>query len=355
MDAAKNEFYVSYRTSWDGPTSTCMALAECAYDVLAEFALRGAFSVSVTPKECAPSWMGEGKKYSTVICGHFPVGVECNCSEDQADSRAAGDGDRCERHAKRATLDDVVKGAFAEATSHERVQELVERKVTDALEGWIDSALTGYNNPVQQAFKSRIQELIVPTIENVRLDNARLDVLLDSLIRHSAIGERAQILDRFGRLVMPDVEDVAKASDIFDSWTKFVARDYDCDGREVVLDDGPRYVPLKCTCELVEHDRSSWSVMRHATVTLEVEDCDEDQAMDFNRELDLWRFDDYPSDENLWYVHYPPSPSLKDIRTASSFDLLLARLDAHSTPIRWDLGSHEQDVYPEQQPEADWM
>lgn len=253
------------------------------------------------------------------------------------------------------TLEDAVTSGMAAVLNPERMSELVERKLAEVVDGWVDDALQGWNNPVQKAFQSRVQELIVPAIERVRLDNARLDVLLSALIEQGAIGERARVLDRFGKLVMAEVPDVASASDLFDRWCACVREDYDCDGRKVEFDDGPHYEPLECVCELQGHESPSWSCRRSATLVLEVADCDETQRDLFNRTVELWRFDTLPDDDDAWYVHYPPRPTIRDIAGASQFDLYLSRLSSHGACIRWDLGYGGQEtVYPDQEPEADW-
>ena len=257
---------------------------------------------------------------------------------------------------KPMTLDDAMKNAIAAALLPEALQALVESKISEAVDRWVEDAVGGYNNPVRNAFKDRLQEILVPAIERVNLDNARLDVLLDTLALQNGLGERAKVLDRFGKLVMSNVPDEeVNASDIFVAWTQWVAADYDCEGRSVEFDDGPHYAALDCACELDVHDRPTWSSKSSATLVLEVTDCDEEQGKVFNRAIELWRWDDYPKDADAWFAHYPMAPALKDISCASSFDLYLARLSIHSAKVRWDLGwgDHES-VTPDQQPEADW-
>ena len=254
------------------------------------------------------------------------------------------------------TLDNAVRNAIASALSPEALQDIVEKRITEAVGKWVEDAVRGYNNPVRDAFKNRLQEILVPAIERMSLDNARLDVLLDTLVREHGIGERAKVLDRFGKLVMSDVPDEeVRASDLFEAWTQWVASEYDCEDRRVEFDDGPHYADLDCACELDRHERPTWSSKSSATVVLEVTDCDEEQGKVFNRTIELWRWDDCPENPNVWFVLYPMAPELKDITRASSFDLYLARLSVHSAKVRWDLGYGEHEsVTPDQQPEADW-
>lgn len=62
----QKEFFVTYRTGEDGPTSTCLVIAKDEETARSWYANRGRHVVSVIPKESAPSWMGEGKTYDTV-------------------------------------------------------------------------------------------------------------------------------------------------------------------------------------------------------------------------------------------------------------------------------------------------
>lgn len=62
----QREFFVTYRADEDAPTSTCLVIAKDEETARSWYANRGMHVMSVTPKESAPSWMGEGKTYDTV-------------------------------------------------------------------------------------------------------------------------------------------------------------------------------------------------------------------------------------------------------------------------------------------------
>jgi hypothetical protein len=62
----KNRYFVTYRNDEQGPTSTCIAVAECKADVYDHFEDREI--ISIVSEDVAPSWMGEGKAYSVVEC-----------------------------------------------------------------------------------------------------------------------------------------------------------------------------------------------------------------------------------------------------------------------------------------------
>lgn len=254
------------------------------------------------------------------------------------------------------SLDLSVRQGIESALEPERMQRLVDEAISEAVAKWVTEALRGWENPIAGAFKKRLGELVIPAIERVNLDNARLDVLLNSLIEQTVIGERAQILDAFGKLVMQDVGDEVKASELFGTWKRDVAQKWDCSGREVEFGgDPPAYESIGCVCALERHDDPSWSQRIGATLVLEAQDEDRDQCEELSMAVELWRWKDYPTDESLWYVRYPILPTLKDINKASRLELLLARMEARGSVVRWDLGFGDEDyVVPDETPEATW-
>ena len=254
------------------------------------------------------------------------------------------------------TLEEIVSKAIASALTSEGLRKVVEAKVAAAVPDMMNDALGGWDNPIRKAFKARMQELLVPAIERINLDNARLDVMLNELVSQTSIAERARTLDGFGKLVMADMDcDEVAASEVFKRWCEHVAASYDCDGREVDYDDEPTYALLGCYCEIEKDECPAWSSRQRARMVMEVEDCDEDQSAVINRVLDLWRWTNCPKDEDLWYVHYPPAPDVRKLSHLSDFDIYLSRLGIHSTSIRLDMGGFTKEyVEPDAKPEPDW-
>ena len=252
------------------------------------------------------------------------------------------------------TLDDLVVSAVRESLDGSKLQEAIEEQIKKEVRNWVSDAFGSYGSPVRTAFRERINELVVPSIEKLGLDNARLSTVLSEIVSESVIGERAQMLGNFGKLMTVERRDVVPASEVFKAWCDFVAARYDCDGREVDMDDTPTYAPLECTCTLDAGVEGRWSRMCDGTMHLVVEDCDPEQADALNYDINLWRFSDL-NPEDQWYVHYPPQPTLKDIARASDFEIYLARLDACGCKIAWDIDGDgtSEDVEPEQEPEWD--
>lgn len=238
-----------------------------------------------------------------------------------------------------------------------KLREIIDKQVGDAMERWVRDALIGYKNPIRDAFTTRLSEVLVPAIESYNLDNARLEVLLEKLIEESAVGERARLLENFGHLAAGERRDVIPATEILDAYAKYAAQEYDCDGRKVEYEDEPHYAYLSCGIELEVLDPGYHSCRKDASLRLYVEDCDEEQEETICRTLRLWRWDDYPKDPNLWLASYPPQPTFRAIATASSFDIFLARLETGGTNILWDVKhglSDWVDVEPDSKPECTW-
>lgn len=254
-------------------------------------------------------------------------------------------------------VEDPLTKAVAAALDPAKLQGIVEEEVSKAVRKWVDSALTGYNSPIKTAFGDRMAQMVVPAIERLSLDNARLDVLLTSLVEQSVFGERAAMLENFGKLVTGEKRDMVPASELFAEWKRMVAYDFDCCGRDVVTGDGePYYEPIECLCDL-EMSEESWGGMRNASLKFIILSEDEDQRDEFSRSISLYRWTNLPVEDDLWYVSYPPQPTLKSIARMSSFDVLLARMDTCGTKVFWDFGpmsgAHDE-IEPESKPEPDW-
>ena len=252
------------------------------------------------------------------------------------------------------TLDAALIGAISKALDPEKLQRTVEEQVASIVKDWVSDSLRAYGGEPWAVFRARISELMVPAIERMSLDNARLDVLLSTLVSESVAGERAQLLGKFGELVCTPKEDVIPASKIFDAWCDYVAEEYDCDGREVV--DG-EYKPIDCNCDFEHSDENVWNDQKMATLTLRVDDCDEAQATAMNRVLHLYRWRTLPQDEDLWFVHYPPRPEISSIAAMSGFDVMLARLSMGGTKVLNDIDWRgiSDCVAPKSEPELEYV
>ena len=232
------------------------------------------------------------------------------------------------------TLDAALMGAISKALDPEKLQRTVEEQVASIVKDWVSDSLRSYGGGPREAFRARMFELMVPAIERMCLDNAKLDVLLSTLVSESVAGERAQLLGNFAKLVCTPKEDVVPASKIFEAWCDYVAEEYDCSGREVV--DG-EYKPIDCNCDFEESEENAWSDHKMATLTLLVDDCDEEQATATNRVLHLYRWGTLPQDEDLWFVHYPPRPEIGSIAAMSGIDVMLTRLSMGGTKVLNDI------------------
>lgn len=243
------------------------------------------------------------------------------------------------------TIADVVAGAL----DSETMQQVIEKALEDGVQNCVADTFR-YGSEAWKALRDRIDELLVPAIERIRLDNARLDLLLNELLSESVVGERARLLENFGKLATLPVEGTVKASEIFAAWCKDVAGAYDCHGREVV--DG-EYLELECSCELEVRERNPWSDRRCATLHLFVEDCDPEQEGRFNRDIDVYRWPTIPKDEDLWFVHAPAKPGFAGLAQMTNLDVMLARMTLYDMRIRMNIPAYGETefVQPDAHPE----
>lgn len=252
------------------------------------------------------------------------------------------------------------ESAIATALDPERMLERVERSLNDAIDRWMRDSLNSFNSPVRKAFEKRIEEILVPSIERMSLDNARIDLVLSRIVNEAGVETRAKVADNLGTLLLGPRREVILASELFDAYKRYVAGEYDCDGRNVVFEDEPTYEDLTCVVEFDEQE-DPWygrhSVRKDGTLTFSITDSgDEEQEAKLYRSVRLWRWDGYPHDPCVWFASYPTQPTFKSLARMGSFDVLLARLDSDMTMIRWDVaGNSDMDcVTPDATPECDW-
>lgn len=252
--------------------------------------------------------------------------------------------------AEAAPLDKALMAAIDKALDPEKMQSMVEDALGDVVERWVKETVGRYDSETSRAFHNRMSELLVPAIERMSLDNARLDLMLAELVKESAVGERALLLKNFGEVMLGEQERVVRASALFGAWCEDVAGRYDCSGREVV--DG-EYATLECCCEFEHRDRRLWSNQDNAVLQLYVVDCDEEQEERINREISLYRWGEQERDEGSWYVHYPVCPEIGDLAHMESLDVMLARMSMYGSRIVVDVptGGICEDVEPKEEPQ----
>lgn len=251
------------------------------------------------------------------------------------------------------TMDEAISRAIASVLDPERVQEIVERRLTEMMKEWVRSALCDWGKDSPRALmKEKLNEALIPAIDGLSIDNAKLDLLLAGLVEESVVGERRALLGKFAELTAGDDSSVVKASEVFDRYMRWCARAYDCGGREIDMDDTPTYMPLECWMILDESPRRSWSQFEHAELSLYVEDCDTEQEDQINHSVSLFR----SPDETLWRPITYGAPDAMSILEMSEFDVYLRRLEMCHTRIEWDVGgtSTYELVELEQDPECEW-
>ena len=252
-------------------------------------------------------------------------------------------------------LEASVAKSVAEAFEKVSFQEMIDRKVEEMVESAVDDACRW--GRARDAVKKKVEELLVPAIESYDLGqcNVKLELLLDQLIKESAIGERRDILKNLKLLAASDTAPKEAAfSDIVDAFERFVADAFDNSGREVE-DDG--YAPIECRCTIEEQGRRGYfePLFEERIVVLEVieEDDPNDCAPTMTKRVRLSR---YRADQH-WVIDAPRELSVTDLRQLDEFDTRIATMAICRTKFRDDLDERETtfEVEPIQQPELEYV
>lgn len=258
---------------------------------------------------------------------------------------------------REGTLDQALRAAIDSALDPERLGALVEERVSEAVAEWVDSALRswGVGSP-RQLMEDKVRGLLAPGIERLDLSNARVDLMLSSLLEESVVGERRALLGKYAELAKaePKANSVVGADEILGRYSRFCAAEYDCAGREVFFDDEPSFGWLECRGELEAGDGRPWSGYEDATLALTLLDLEDDREREFNREVRLWRSKDMARKGEPWHVETRVL-EVTSLRDMSDFDVYLARLALCHVRVACDPPWRETvEVEPEARPECEW-
>lgn len=241
-------------------------------------------------------------------------------------------------------LDEVFREAVGKALAPEAVQAMVDEQMSNAVAESIKRCI-GWGE-ARKALDAKVSEMLVPAIERYDLSrcNVKLELLLDELVQESAIAERRQLLSNFKRLMSTrDLPESVSATHIAGRWERWVAENFDCDGRHVT--DGS-YEEFEAYEVVRIHDSYS-RIFFHATISLDVEP-DENGNEQFNRVVHLTRY----HHDSFWTVDLQGRLNVSDLQYMSDFDVWLYTISLAQTQVELDLaGKNVEYIQPASEPE----
>lgn len=248
------------------------------------------------------------------------------------------------------TFEEIITEATEKQLSSGEVDELIAKKVNEAITGAIEDSFRW--GDLKKAVQKRIEEVLVPQIEKYDLDkyNTKLQVVLTSLIEDTAMADTKKILKNFSGLMTEVPDKTITLEEIFKEYKKFVAANVDCSGREVFTEDEPGYAYIGCSAKIEEEKGSIWSSFEYKRLQLTVDE--EDQEDDLNKTILLSRWKN--SRDEGYEIRYEIEPTFKNLRYLSDFDVFMLRLMRSDVKIIDTEQEYEDEVEPDEKPEASW-
>ncbi|EIW20735.1 MULTISPECIES: hypothetical protein [Pelosinus] len=245
-------------------------------------------------------------------------------------------------------LENSIKDVISKKLEDGSIEKLIEEQLEKGVKNALDHMFGSYGD-VTKIIETQIKSVMIPYLEKydyseylIKLDNVLVDVLKGTSF------ENKNMLENFKELMLPEDRKVIKASELFEIWSKYVAKNVETHGLEVNYDDGePTYEYVEITLDVNYDDKRSWSSFQYATLALE---CEHDDKMNF-----ALRISHYDRDkENQWDISYDSVKDIGSMRHLNSFEILLMRLSQARTKLIMDIDSESDEITPEKEPEASY-
>lgn len=241
-------------------------------------------------------------------------------------------------------IENAIKGVI-----EQKLQEgIIEKLVAENLEKGINKALEsllGHYGDVTKIIEKNIKEVMVEQLSSYDYSKyiVKLDHVLTEILKNTTLDNK-KILQNF-KAFMTDIEipKVLKVSQIFEEYCKHVAENVDTSELEVNTDDTPSYETVEVSFEIQEHEKRNWSSYSEATMFFE---CEKDDRMNFEVKLRKW------TDESPWRLALDENCDIAALRHLDEFKIYLMKLAQNSVRIEIDSFGENEEVQPEQEPEA---
>lgn len=242
-------------------------------------------------------------------------------------------------------LENSIKDVISKKLEDGSIEKLVEEQLEKGIKNALDSMFGSYGD-VTKVLEKQIKSVMVPYLENHDYSEyiTKLDSVLVGVVKESSF-ENKKMLENFKELMLPEDRKTIKTSELFEIWSKYVAENVNVSGLEVDFDDSPTYEPVEITLNVNYDDDRDWSSFTYATLTLE---CEHDEEMNF-----ILRIHKYNKDKKEeWSMSYDSAKDISSLRRLNNFEILLMRLNQAGTKLIIDTDSENDEITPEQEPEA---
>ncbi|WP_458123374.1 hypothetical protein [Paenibacillus sp. Z3-2] len=239
-------------------------------------------------------------------------------------------------------IKDVINTKLEDGTVEKLIGEQLEKGVLNAL----DNLFRSYGD-VTKIIEEKVKSVMIPYLEGYDYSRyiAKLDSVLVDVLQSSAL-ENKKLLENFKELMIPEQDKTIKATELFERWMKYVAKNVETDDLDVCYEDGPpTYEYVSVSFEVDYNEERSWSDMRNAVLVFE---CEHDEKMNYQIRIHNWkRFD-----KDEWTIDYKSIHDINSLKYLDEFAIFLMKLSQNGTKLILDSDGDSDEVEPEEKPEA---
>ncbi|UNC91666.1 hypothetical protein [Candidatus Contubernalis alkaliaceticus] len=239
------------------------------------------------------------------------------------------------------SINDVITKKLEEGIVEKLIAENLEKGINNALE-----KLLGHYGDVTKVIEEKIKSVMLEQLSGYDYSKyiVKLDCILTEILKKTALDNK-KILENFKELMVDrELPKIIKVSEIFEEFAKYVAENVDTDGLEVCMDDSPSYENVNIAMEIEYNEQKSWSWYKSAKIIFE---CEEDEKM--NHEIIITKFQESP-----WRFEDKIDSSIESLRYLDPFKLYLLKLYQARSTIEVDSDYLEDEVEPEEEPQAEF-
>ena len=242
------------------------------------------------------------------------------------------------------SIQDVITKKMQDGT----IEKLVSEKLEEGVNGALDSLFGRYGD-VTKVIEEQIKSVMVPYLDNhdyskyiVKLDDVMVKVLQEATL------DNKNILNNFKGLMSPatELEKEINVTELFNKWLDYVSKNINTDDLEIEYDDEPYYEMVAVTARLEQEESDySWSSIEHASLILE---CEHDEKMNVLIPLSRWK----ERSNGVWDIDFKSTSDLKSLKYLNDFEIYMMKLTQGFAKLEIDEEYIEDEIRPNEQPEA---
>lgn len=247
-----------------------------------------------------------------------------------------------------ANFDEDIKRITDEIMQDGTIEKILREKIE---KGFLEAVNSAFRwGELKDAIEKRVKEILVPYIESYDMSSyiIKLDTILTDIVNQTSLQDNAKILENFQKLMIEPGVEFVTLEDVFGEYKKYVSKNMETSGRDVVWDEEPYYEPIEVTAEIVEEDERPWSDFKHAVLELAVAEEDQQEDLNFSIGLSRWEI---AYEKKGYSINYDVAPSIRGMRWLDDFEIYILRLARAGVRLLDDTQYDDDSVIAENKPE----